>query len=396
MIVVQKYGGSSVATTEKIKNIAKYIKNNFSPNDKIVIVVSAMGKTTNGLLNLINEVSPSPNKREQDTLVSTGEIISASLLSIALNDIGIKAVSLNGMQAGIITDSFYGRAFIESIEPDRLNSELSKGNIVIVTGFQGVDLNGNITTLGRGGSDTTAVALAAVLSCPCEIYTDVDAVFGVDPRIYSGSKPIHEISYEEMMEMSLQGAKVLETRCIELAKKYNVPLYLGKTLETNKNKGTYVMNKKLSYFEQMKISSLSSKDNYYVCTVKLKDYTILSDILKLISESGLNLEMVSEIAYEKNIYFSFGSASSEIIELNNKINKIGGASAFIKNSFTKLTLSGTGFATHTNAINVMFKTLSDNNINFEKICITEMSASLLISQIDKEKAIKLISQEFNL
>ena len=395
MKIVQKYGGSSVATTEKIKDIARYIKNNYSPNDRIVIVVSAMGKTTNSLLNLANDISINPNKREQDALISTGEIVSASLLSIALNDIGVPAISLNGKQAGIQTDSFFGRAFIESIEPDRINLELEKGNVVVVTGFQGFDLSGNSTTLGRGGSDTTAVALAAVLSCPCEIYTDVDAVYSVDPRIYN-SKPLHEISYEEMMEMSIHGVKVLETRCIELAKKYNVPLYLGKTLENNKEKGTYVMNKPSSYFEQMIINSLSVKDNYFVCTVKLNNYKNLDLILNLISKSGLNLEMVSEIDYENKIYFSFGSSSNEIVKLYKDIQLLKDTYCLLKNNFTKITISGTGFSTHTNAISSIFKTLSDNDIKYEKISITEMSASILISEKDKNRAVNLLSSKFNL
>lgn len=395
MNVVQKYGGSSVATTEKIKNIASYIRSIYTKDSKIVIVVSAMGKTTNNLISLANEITLNPNKREYDALISTGELVSSSLLAMALCELGVPAISLSGAQAGIRTDSFHSRAFISSIEPDRLNYELSNHRVVIVSGFQGVDTNNDITTLGRGGSDTTAVAIAAVLSFPCEIYTDVDAVYSIDPRLYEKAKTIHNISYEEMMEMSVQGAKVLETRCIELAKKYNVPLYLGKTLETNKNKGTYVMNKTKQYFEQMIISGLSVKDNYNICTIKANSNIELKNVLNVISSSSINLEMISEFHYDNYTLFSFGSSSKDI---NTIIESIKSLNIYCKttNNFVKLSLTGAGFSTHTQVCKKLFELLIKNNIEFQKMTMSEMSISFLINNSDKETAIQLISKEFDL
>ena len=258
-MLVQKYGGSSVATTEKIIDIAKNIKIRLEKENKMIVVVSAMGKTTNNLISLCSEITLSPQKREFDALLSTGEQISASLLAIALNNQNIKAISLNAFQAKIKTTSDFNKALIKTIDKQKLLSHLKNYDVLVITGFQGVDSKNNITTLGRGGSDTTAVALASVLNCNCEIYSDVESVYTINPELFKNAKKLKVLSYDQMLEMASGGAKVLDTRCVEIAKKYNVKIYLGKSLENNHNKGTYVMQK--NSIEDVSVLNISIRDD---------------------------------------------------------------------------------------------------------------------------------------
>lgn len=396
MGVVMKYGGSSVATTEKIKNIAEYIKSIYGAGDGIVIVVSAMGKTTNNLLALASEISKNPSRREVDALISTGENVTTAMLSIALGEIGVPAISLSGVQAGILTDEVFSRAFIKSIDTSRIRRELSLHRVVIVAGFQGFSVNGEITTLGRGGSDTTAVALAASLGFPCEIYTDVDAVCKIDPRLYENAKQVHEISYDEMMELSLQGAKVLETRCIELAKKYNVPLYLGRTLESNKSKGTHVMKKPNTYFEGINIGGLAVRDDFFLCTVKTQNRKLLCPVLDVIARNTISFEMISENEFEGDILLSFGSANADILKIVGLLSKIDGIEVVVEKEMSKFSLVGTGFATHTNVSNTLFSLLCENGIAFRKISTSEISISFVVDSVDKQRTIDCIAKKFDL
>lgn len=230
MRVVLKYGGSSVATVEKIQKIAEYIVKLKEKYNEVVVVASAMGKTTDALIKMAKDTAGNPNQRELDSLLSTGEQQTVTLLSMAINSKGQKAVSLTGYQAGIRTEGVHTKSKIESIETEKIEKYLKEGNVVVVAGFQGINEEGDITTLGRGGSDTSAVALAAALKCECRIYTDVEGIYSVDPRVYPKAKFLDVISYEEMMEMAHLGAGVMETRAVELGKKFDIPIFVGKSL----------------------------------------------------------------------------------------------------------------------------------------------------------------------
>ena len=397
MRIVQKYGGSSVATIEQIQNIAKYIKELKEEGHEIVIVASAMGKTTDELIKSAKLISENPNKREMDALLSTGEIKTITLLSMALNKIGVDAVSLNGLQAGFKTTNEHSKAFIIECNVSRIEKELANGKVVVVAGFQGVSQDGNITTFGRGGSDTTAVALASKLDCICEIYTDVESVFTVDPRLYKDAKKIQTISYEEMMESAVCGAKVLDARCVELAKKYKVDLYLGKTLEKDKNKGTLVMEKS-KYFEEMPITNLAVRD---VCVVSVSgDIYQKESVLKLFEilvDSKINYEMVGLKEVSNKFVASFSVAMQECEKIIDDIKtKLGNLVMVELYNGVKLTLVGLGLATHTRIAQNVFKLLLENEIGFKDISISEISISFVVENDDKQKAIELLVKNFDL
>lgn len=396
MLRVLKFGGSSVATTSKIMDIAKHLKTFKEDGDSLVVVVSAMGKTTNNLIELSKEIDKNPVKSEMDNLLSTGEIVSTSLLSIALNKLGVKAISLSGARAGIVTTDHFNNAFIESVNPSQINKYLKKDYIVIVAGFQGVTKDNMITTLGRGGSDTTAVALASALNCVCEIYTDVDGVYTIDPRVYPCAKKLDEITYNEMMEMSVNGAKVLETRSVELAKKYNVELYLGKTLETEK-KGTFVMPK-IESFEKMKISGISVKDNIsYVC-ISLKEGNLYS-FAESVSGIADKLEMFNVLSINNENKLTFAIPDEKVNDVVLKI--YGDLNGFkfkvdAQQNNTKLTLIGNGLSTHKYFVTETLKLLNNHNIKVKGLSLNEVSISIIIDSENKDKAIEVLSKEFEL
>lgn len=394
MRIVQKYGGSSVATIEHIQNIAKHIKELKEEENEIVVVASAMGKTTDELIRFAKEACENPNKRELDALLSTGEIKTVTILSIVLTSMGVDSVSLTGFQAGFKTSSDYSKAFIFNCDVSRIEEELKKGKVVVVAGFQGMAENGDITTFGRGGSDTTAVALAASLNCVCEIYTDVESVCCVDPRVYEKTRKLHNISYEEMMESAVCGAKVLDARCVELAKKYKVNLYLGKTLEKDKNKGTFVMDK-LGFFEEMPITNLAIKD---VCVVSViyenKNYT--NEIFNLLVKHKINYEMIGLKEIKNKLIFTFGVALAECENILSELKNLFNRCDIETLKGVKLTLVGLGLATHTRIAESVFDLLSKNNISFRDISISEISISMVVGVGDKEKAIDLLAKKFNL
>ncbi len=403
MLVVHKYGGSSVSSTQKIKSIAEHLKNLHEQGVDIVVVVSAMGKTTNNLIALANEITNMPNKREMDVLMATGEMQSISLLSIALNSLGVKAVSMSGMQAGFLTTDNFGHAFIRSVDVTRIKEHLSNHEIVVVAGFQGVTDQLETTTFGRGGSDTTAAALAASLSCDCEIYTDVEAVCSVDPNYLPSPKRLHRICYEEMMEMAVSGAKVLEPRCVELAKKYNVKLYLGKTLESDKTKGTWVM--KDSDLERMLVKSLSIKTDYNTVVFTLPRSSDLWSKVYAVCRGLTNYEMLSSILWKDKVIFAFGVTKPYYNEVVEKIQKefdtdilelLSKGMLEIQTDLTRLTLVGIGLSTHTNIAGVVDDVLRREGIVYGYVSNTEISHSITIENKDVEKAVEVLSKKFNL
>ena len=387
-MLVQKYGGSSVATTEKIIDIAKNIKIRLKKENKMIVVVSAMGKTTNNLISLCNEITLSPQKRELDALLSSGEQISASLLAIALNNQNIKAISLNAFQAKIKTTNDFNKALIKTIDKQKLLSHLKNHDVLVITGFQGVDSKNNITTLGRGGSDTTAVALASVLNCDCEIYSDVESVYTINPELFKNAKKLKVLSYDQMLEMASNGAKVLDTRCVEIAKKYNVKTYLGKSLENNHNKGTYVMQK--NSIEDVSVLNISIRDDVIKAEI---NSNFISQTIKDLKNINLNLEMF----YYQNNKISFICKKNEQKSIKNavKTQKNNTKLNFFEN-LCKFTLVGFGFVTHPIIAEKLSDLLYKNNINLINLYVTETTISFLINQKDKLKAISLLTKLYKL
>lgn len=400
MRIVHKYGGSSVATAEQIRAIARRIAGLRAQGHELVVVCSAMGKTTNGLISMAGQISSSPNRRELDALLSTGEIQTVTLMAMALQSLGCDAVSMTGFQSGFITDDAHSRAFIKEVRTDRIERCLQEGKVVVAAGFQGITEDGDITTLGRGGSDTTAVALAAALGCACDIYTDVDAVYTVDPRLYPGARPLKRISYEEMMEMSVCGAGVLETRCVELAKKYGVELYLGRTLETER-KGTTVMSQEKIMFEDMPITGISIKDGCTIVSFPPMEYASgsVASAFDLIAQSRINLDIINQNVIGGKIAFSFSCPDAQAAELRAALQSsetLGALQADIRSGYTQISVVGVGMATHTGVAARVFGVLAGAGIPYYQITTSEISISFTIDPDNKGKAVAALARAFDL
>ncbi|WP_066900971.1 aspartate kinase [Streptobacillus notomytis] len=396
-IVVHKYGGSSVATTEKIMNIAKHLIEVKKTGKDLVVVVSAMGKTTDNLIKLANEISKNPDKRELDRLMSTGEQQTIALLSMALIELGQKAISLTGEQAGIKTLGLHTKNTIESINNEIILKNLDEGKIVIIAGFQGINENGDITTLGRGGSDTSAVALACSLNAECKIYTDVDGIYSIDPRIYEKSKKIEYISYEEMMELAYLGAGVMEPRAVELGFKYAVSIYVGKTL--GQENGTIITFKE-KIMEKKEIRGISINKNIVMVTIDgIPTYARnLYPIFKKASEYGVIIDMISQndvISEKGSIAFTSPRTDEQSLrkmfddlELNYNI--------LINSNVVKVSLVGIGLATSINTISKIFEVLSENNISFHQISTSEITISIVVDENIAENVARLLAEKFEL
>lgn len=396
MLRVQKYGGSSVATTEKIKAIATHLKNLKENGDDLVVVVSAMGKTTNGLIALAKEITDDPNTRELDRLMSSGENQTIALLAIALNNIGVKAISFTGEQIELKTVGVHTKSRIKSINIDKIKEFIQKGYIVIIAGFQGIDEFGDVTTLGRGGSDTSAVALACSLNTICEIYTDVDGVYGIDPRIYENAKKIEEISYEEMMELAYLGAGVMEPRAIELGFKYKIPIYVGKTLG-NEN-GTLIKEKKM---EEHKVKGISINENTLMVTVdNIPTYARnLEPIFTMAEDLGINIDLISHndvISENGSIAFTTPRTDEPLVKkLFEKLN-LQNVNVVLNKEVVKVSLVGIGIVTHIGVISQIFKVLAKNNLSFHQISTSEISISLVVDEKNGKDIARLLAKEFEL
>lgn len=399
MGIVQKYGGSSVATIEKIKAVAACIAEVKRSGHDIVVVASAMGKTTNQLIELAKQTGGADNARELDALMATGEQTTISLLAMALEGMGVPAVSLTGAQCGFLTNDNHSRARIIHIEAAGLQKHIADGKVVVAAGFQGMDAQGNITTLGRGGSDTTAVALAAKLGWGCEIYTDVPSIFTVDPRKCPGAKPLHRITYDEMMEMAALGAGVLETRSVELAKKYDVRLYLGQSLERDKTKGTYIMEKDTS-FEYMPVTGISLSDNCAVLNIANApaDGSCVSNLFAIIARLGINVDLISQqFLSDGTIALSFSCKPDDAALLRKACAQSGFPYELdIQNSLAKISLVGVGMITHSGIANRAFEVLYRNGIRYYQISTSEISISITVDAENMEKAARLLAEEFEL
>lgn len=398
--IVQKYGGTSVGSLENIKNIAKRLIEYKKKIDNIVVVVSAMGKTTDKLIEMAKGISPNPCKRELDMLLSTGEQITISLLSMALMEYGYESISLTGFQAGIKTEGLHTRNRITDIDIENVQSHLDQGKIVIVAGFQGVNENGDITTLGRGGSDTTAVSLAAKLGCPCEIYTDVNGIYSVDPRLYSDAKKLDTISYEEMMEMASLGAGVMETRAVEIGCKYKVPIYVA--LNSGKVKGTYIKELEKG-MERKAITGLTASDDVLMITINNVEYNPknIASIFERLANYNVNVDMISQTApYNGMVNVSFTTSKEDIDAIEKVINILKNEMKTINvhkdSSISKLSVVGIGMMTQSGVAAKVFKIFSDSNIEFKQVTTSEISISYTIDSKDKQRAVVLLAKELNL
>lgn len=398
-IVVQKYGGSSVSTVEKIKNIAHTVIDRKKSGDSIVVVVSAMGDTTDELIDLANQVTENPDKRELDALLSTGEMRSAALLAMAVKSLGQDAVSYTGYQIGVKTSGQYGKSLIEDINKNRIKEKLDEGKIVIVAGFQGINDEGDITTLGRGGSDTTAVAIAVKLNGICEIYTDVDGIYSVDPREYKDAKKLFEIDYEEMLELSSLGAQVMHPRSIELAQKYNIPIYVG--LSNSKIKGTIIKGESNMNMENKPVTGIATSDDDVAVTVKNIDESInlIANLFESIASKNINIDMISQSApVDNKINISFTIPKIDLDECLNilKDHCDIGSQVDIDEDITKFSIVGIGMKTTSGVAAKMFKLFRENNIQVKMITTSEIRVTCAIKHEDKLRTVKIVAEKFNL
>ena len=398
MNVVHKYGGTSVATVEKIKAVATRVAEVKRAGNQIAVVASAMGSTTDELIKLARQMGDQLNPREMDSLLSTGEQRTVTLLAMALENLGIPAVSLTGFQCGFVTDSHHSKAKIWRIDSERLEQVIREGNVPVITGFQGITEDGDITTLGRGGSDTTAVAVAAKLGWDCEIYTDVDGVYTVDPRKCPGAKKLAQISYDEMMEMSSLGSGVLETRSVELAKKYQVKLFLGRSLEKDLTRGTYIVN--TNAFEEMSVTGISVIDDCTMLSTRCEAIgeNGVSGLFSMIAELNVNVDMISQQTLDQgNCMVSFSCSSESAQRLEEEVEKKGLPYVFTSQpSLVKVSLVGAGMITHSGVAAKAFSILSEAKIRYYQITTSEISISITIDNENKQRAVETLAHAFDL
>lgn len=399
-LIVQKFGGSSVADKERVMNVARRIIETYKKSNSVVVVVSAQGDTTDDLIEKAKEITKKPSKREMDMLLSTGEQISVSLLAMAIHELGYPAISLTGWQAGMHTDSSYSNARIGNIDTSRIEKELDHNNIVIVAGFQGINRYDDITTLGRGGSDTSAVALAAALRADlCEIYTDVDGVYTADPRIVKNAKKMTDISFDEMLELASMGANVLHNRSVEMAKKYNVNLCVRSSL--NHNEGTIV--REVKDMEKMLVKGVAH--DYDVARIALCNIEdkpgVAFRIFSLLAKSGINVDIILQsIGREDKKDTSFTVSASnldcavKILEENKEL--IGYEELKTRDTVAKVSIVGAGMINNPGVAAKMFEALYEAGINIHMIATSEIKVSVLISERNVEKAVNAIHDKFNL
>lgn len=397
-IIVQKYGGSSVGTIEKIKDVARTVIKRKELGDSIVVVVSAMGDTTDDLIALAREVTSCPDRRELDALISTGEIISSALLSMAIKSMGVDAVSYTAYQIGIKTSGQYGKSLINDIDVCNIEKSLSEGKIVIVAGFQGINEEGDITTLGRGGSDTTAVALAVKLKGISEIYTDVDGIYSVDPRVYKNAIKLDYIDYEEMLELSSLGAQIMHSRSIELGQKYNIPIYVG--LSNSEIKGTVIKGVNDMKMESKPVTGIATNDDDIVITLQdiSNDINLISNLFEKVAVKRINIDMISQTApFRGKVNLSFTIPKDDLSECLEIISEFASKENIsIDEDITKFSIVGIGMKTTSGVAAKVFKLFSENDIEVKMITTSEIRLTCAIKQSDKVKAVNIAAKEFNL
>ena len=401
-IIVQKYGGTSVADAEKIKNVARRVAARHDKGDDLVVVVSAMGKTTDQLIDLAYQMSDQPEDREMDVLVSTGETVSSSLMAMALRSMGYPAISLSGAQAGIGTETRYGRARILSIDPKRIHKELKEGKIVIVAGFQGICEEMDITTLGRGGSDTTGVALAVGLGADmCEIYSDVDGIYTTDPRIEPNARKLKEIGYEEMLELATYGARIMHNRAVELGKVYNMPILVASS--TRDVPGTLIHGGTEMVEQRNKVSGIAHDSDVAKVTVRgVPDRPgIAASLFGPLSDAGISVDtIVQNASAEKITDLTFTVARNELdkaMRLAQPLAKQIGAGEILSDlSLAKVSIVGAGMQSGPGYAATMFRTLFDAGINIELITTSEIRITCIIDESKVKEAVRALHKAFEL
>ncbi len=402
-IIVQKYGGTSVGDTDRIKNVAKRIIKSKEKGDKLIVIVSAMAGTTDSLTKLAYEISPNPHKREMDMLLASGEQVSIALLAMALHEAGTDAVSLTANQVGIYTDNAHTKAKIEKIETNKLFEYLDSGKVVIVAGFQGIDLEQNITTLGRGGSDTSAVAIAAAINADlCEIYTDVEGVFSADPRIVPDARKLDKITHFEMLELASLGAKVLHPRSVLFAKRYNVKLVVRSVF--TETEGTYIVEE-TEEMEKVSVSGITSKNDEIKVTIKNvpDEPGMAAKIFGELASNNISVNVIVQSAgkaEDKTNTISFTIAKSDLEQskeiVENLTNEIGNLEIDFDENISIISIVGIGMRSHSGIASSMFSILAKNGINIQMITTSEIKISVVINREDAEKAVQSLHKEFNM
>ncbi len=400
-LIVQKFGGSSVANVERIQNVAKRVVSYKKKGHSLVVVVSALGDTTDELIELASKISNEAPEREMDMLLSTGEQISVALLAMAIHKLGFEAISFTGSQVGIITDTSHTRARIIKINADKIREELNRGKIVIVAGFQGVTINQDITTLGRGGSDLTAVALAKELKADqCEIYTDVEGIYTTDPRIEPKAKKIPMITFDEMLEMASLGAQVMQARSIEVAKKFNVPIHVRSSL--TEKKGTMIV-REAKIMEDVVVSGITinkSETKITVCNVPDKP-GVAAKIFEELSHGGVSVDMiVQNVSHLRQTDISFTVSSpnaTKTIKLTKKVaSQIGAGDVIEDQDIARVSIVGVGMKSHQGVAAKMFSVLAEHKINIEMISTSDISISCIIKKKFAELAVRTLHEKFGL
>jgi aspartate kinase len=397
-LIVQKFGGSSVANTERIQNVARIVTDTYAKGNNVIVVVSAQGDTTDDFIEKAAEVNENPSKREMDVLLSAGEQISMSLLAMAIEKLGFPVKSLTGWQAGFLTDSNHGMARIRRINNERIENELGKKNIVIVAGFQGLNRYDDITTLGRGGSDTSAVALAAAFHADlCQIYTDVDGVYTADPRLVKNARKLDEISYDEMLELATLGAQVLHNRSVEMAKKYGIDLEVVSSLE--RKPGTWV--KEVTDVEKMLIKGVArDNDVARISIIGLEDKPgIAFRIFSILAAKKINVDIILQSIGRdgtKDISFTVSRSHKDAaVAVLEEIKKSLGAHDIVcEDNISKISVVGAGMQSNPGVASKMFEALTDANINIQMISTSEIKISVLIDIADSERAVVAIHDAF--
>jgi len=401
---VQKYGGTSVGSTERIKNVARRVAKFHAQGHQIIVVVSAMSGETNRLIALAREVQENPDPREQDVMVSTGEQVSIALLSMALKELNVKAKSYTGSQVKILTDSAYTKARIINIDEDNIRTDLEDGCVVIVAGFQGVDEKGNITTLGRGGSDTTGVALAAALKADeCQIYTDVDGIYTTDPRVVPEARRLNSITFEEMLEMASLGSKVLQLRSVEFAGKYKVKLRVLSSFE-EEGQGTLITFKEDGNMEQAVISGIAfNRDEAKVTVLGVPDHPgIAYQILGPVADANIDVDMIIQnVSHDDLTDFSFTVHRNDFNNTMNIIREkiqphIGARDVIGGDRIAKVSVVGVGMRSHAGIASKMFRVLAEEGINIQMIGTSEIKVSVVVDEKYMELAVRVLHKAFDL
>lgn len=400
MLVVKKFGGSSVADKEKIFNVAKRCIEEYEKGNQVIVVLSAMGKTTDGLIAKAYEMNPNPPKRELDMLLATGEQVSVALMSMAFHSLGVPAVSLNAAQVAMHTTSAYGTAKLKRIDTERIRHELDSRKIVVITGFQGVNKYDDLTTLGRGGSDTTAVALAAALHADaCEIYTDVDGVYTADPRVVPDARKLPEVSYDEMLDFASLGAKVLHNRSVEMAKRYGVQLVVRSSL--TREEGTVV--KEEAKMERMLVSGVAADKNVArISVIGVNNMPgVAFKIFNLLAKHNINVDIIIQsIGREERKDISFTVAKTDLQEalelLRDQKEVFSAQDVTSEEGVAKISIIGAGMSSNPGVAAKMFEALSNANVNIKMIATSEIRITVLIDEADVERSMRTVHDAFDL